>query len=813
MGRKVLIITRAEREDGLHEPVASFINWSFFEAGAVNLEEIEIPVETVTGKILRDEKLLLRMVSDTESNLDVIRKKLPLDLASRIQADLQLYRDNMPDILRAIGDLPISGHRGTAFLILPVDPILEHDIDEQNDEEQLPAPLLKTLRGFSNTMIPSDIPPPMVASFYDHGRDGKTVNLIGDEEFFTPGEFLNADQHFEGTFDEYGQFVGAVKVYREEPAKDTVPWDGARGEPTRCGPFRVKIAYLQGLPKETLLPQEEFVRMMLKLNRFGGLYVYRDGVRVLPYGNSDYDFLNIERRRTKSASDWFFSYRRVFGAVELTREHNGALVEKAGREGFRGNIAYRQFRAILENFFKRLAVDWFREKTATYGNFRGLKEEVTRRAEVIEKREKQSTVRRKRLKDRVDNFFEEVEQGLPARETLAIRQSLDERLNHIVALSPEDSAREFLRLEAQLSEALHTLRERFRIPRPRNLALTRSLQKDVERSASVTLRLEAELFTPLEREIDERISGAVTDARALVSRRRRIKLVIQTREARETRKAKIIVRDTRLEAESLSKEVLRLTRESLSTVDQAFKLAVMDLEREQLADLDEEEVRRFGLELEERLNTAVIDEIELLERIRDQIQAVLEAVSQGVSLEETTAAYEERSKILEEQLDHYTELAQLGTAIGIIQHEFNATVDSLHQGLKDLRSWAVLNPETEKTYNALRSSFEHLDAYLAMFRPLRRRLYRKAVPITGKMIRTYLLEIFGDRFKRHRVDWKTSEAFEMHTIEDYPSVFLPPFVNIVDNALIGSLEIAPGKNWNMTSSAPSPLTPTMKDFL
>ncbi len=60
------------------------------------------------------------------------------------------------------------------------------------------------------------------------------------------------------------------------------------------------------------MPPDEWARLSGKLNKIGGLYVYRDNIRILPYGNSDYDFLGIERRRTKSAQDWFLSYRRLF---------------------------------------------------------------------------------------------------------------------------------------------------------------------------------------------------------------------------------------------------------------------------------------------------------------------------------------------------------------------------------------------------------------------------------------------------------------------------------------------------------------------
>lgn len=52
----------------------------------------------------------------------------------------------------------------------------------------------------------------------------------------------------------------------------------------------------------------------------------------------------------------------MFGAIEIAdREHSG-LVEKAGREGFIENKAYRQLQANFKNFFVQLAADFSAKK-------------------------------------------------------------------------------------------------------------------------------------------------------------------------------------------------------------------------------------------------------------------------------------------------------------------------------------------------------------------------------------------------------------------------------------------------------------------
>ena len=60
----------------------------------------------------------------------------------------------------------------------------------------------------------------------------------------------------------------------------------------------------------------------------------------------------------------------MFGAIELPPDSSPRLVEKAGREGFRETRAYRDFRAILENFLVQLAADYFRDEAVRGTQYR-----------------------------------------------------------------------------------------------------------------------------------------------------------------------------------------------------------------------------------------------------------------------------------------------------------------------------------------------------------------------------------------------------------------------------------------------------------
>lgn len=97
----------------------------------------------------------------------------------------------------------------------------------------------------------------------------------------------------------------------------------------------------------------------------------------------------------------------MFGAIEIAdREHSG-LVEKAGREGFIENKAYRQLQAILKNFFVQLAADFFSEKNKTAQSefFNQKKDEFNAYHNALERRDKLAKSKKERFARELDVFL------------------------------------------------------------------------------------------------------------------------------------------------------------------------------------------------------------------------------------------------------------------------------------------------------------------------------------------------------------------------------------------------------------------------
>ena len=165
--------------------------------------------------------------------------------------------------------------------------------------------------------------------------------------------------------------------------------------------------------------------MAIKTEQLGGLYIYRNGIRVLPYGDTDYDWLDIEFRRTKSAYYYYFSHRKMFGAVEIDADRNRDLLEKAGREGFQENKAYRQFRSILRNFFLQIAADFFRAEGVHSEAFDLRKTELSREDKARKRREKQVSERKRKFEASLNTFFDRLGNDEPREEALALTERVE----------------------------------------------------------------------------------------------------------------------------------------------------------------------------------------------------------------------------------------------------------------------------------------------------------------------------------------------------------------------------------------------------
>lgn len=793
IGPQVLVLSRPKRSGvgvARDELVAALIHWGLFTLPGVDLDEIEIPLRTFPGGVLPDRSDIAAMVAAVRANLDSLPHHVSPALLAAIREEVESFDLDPRELDGFFGAPSLAGNgHGTHFFIKPADESLVPAIEGVAGDDIAP-PLIKTLLGFTNTMTPDHPEPSIRTAFRDHKTEDVADDLIAEQEFFTPEEFRNADHHIEGRFDEFGQFIGTVTVYGEPMPEHVVPWPRARGRATDCGPFRISFAVVQGLPTQSTLPTEDWVRMTRKLNRIGGLYIYRDGIRVLPYGNNDYDFLDIERRRTKSASDNYFSYRRIFGVIEIDRENNGELVEKAGREGFRENRAYRQFREVLMNFFYQISFDFFREDgTGTHvARFKERRSEIDRIERARRAREKMVTARRTAFRTRLEEVLGKLRDGAPAGEASDVVARLERDLAAAASIpDPDRAALAFIEAEETARRALAEVRERHRVVPPRGLGLPKSVRRDLDVYREQYERLVPSVFEPAAARVETLLSEAVTRERFAIDRRIRFDRTLTELTVEARRSMQVETQQARTVAHDVQERVTALARESLADIDRVVKDVLRRAARLDVSRLADREFVAERTQLEEEVRRIAEDERQLLNGVAEQLRSIVwrtgDAGDGTLTALDMTEALEDEVLELRERSEADLELAQLGMAIQVINHEFENTIKSVRTSIRELRAWADANESLRSVYENIHRNFNHLDGYLTLFTPLQRRLYRSKVPFTGGEVFKFLSDLFEERLEREKVTLEASPGFKRHTLVSFPSSFYPVFVNLVDNAL------------------------------
>ena len=786
IGPQLLVLTRAKTDDGASDLTAAFLNWSIFEWPGIDLEDIDIPVRSFLSGTLPSAHDVAEMVGEFRACAESVGRDIEQQLLEKVSDELDQFDIDPQDIDSYLQEPSLSANSsGTYFIIKPASPLLADDIDGDPTASKVAAlkkatPLKKALLGFSNTMTPCS-QTVIHTAFRDHKTDELADDLIGEEEFFTADEYKNTDHRMRGVFDEHGQFRGEISIYGETISDHVIPWGGGRGARTLCGPFSIDFAAFEGESKHSTIPHDEHAILARKTEQLGGLYIYRNGIRVLPYGDTDYDWLDIEFRRTKSAYYYYFSHRKMFGAVEIDADRNRNLLEKAGREGFQENKAYRQFRSILQNFFLQTAADFFRSEGVHSDTFDQRKTELSKEDKARKRRARQVLVRKRKFEASLNVFFERLQNDEPQEEALTLTERVATELRSACSIKDSQlAARKILDLERQAQADIRDIEASYRISRPR-IGLSKATLRDWSVYNTEFASLQNNVFGPTRNIIDELIGEEATKAALSLDRRVRTEAALDGlgQEARKTtgESSKAV----RLEAEKVASKARDVAGQSLKTVELELREVLSEFQRTDVAGMPDELFVETRNGLETRVLKVAEEQGALLRSVLEQLRAV--DVTGESSTADQLMAIEQRNLLLEEEAEADAQLAQLGMAIEIINHEFSGTIRSVRNGLRKLKAWADVNEGLGELYNSIRTSFDHLDGYLTLFTPLQRRLYRRAVEIRGFEIRDFLEELFRARMSRHNVSLTATKAFSNAKIIGFPSSFYPVFVNLMDNAI------------------------------
>ncbi|WHQ75053.1 ATP-binding protein [Pantoea sp. Lij88] len=794
IGPQVMVITRSRRNGASGKIVAAFVNWTLFSLPKLNLEDINIPIIEIPQNEFLYKVHVENLIQEAKENVlnlngKISQKKIDLIISQleQFNYDPEFWDANLnslDDNLNLKRDhLSLKGNRGgTHFIITPVDEILADDIETLNTTRRTDqsSRLEKSLLGFTNTMYENSHPP-IMARFRDHTLHGECIDRISESVFFTPDEFAIADHHFNGLFNEFGQFSGTIRIYGEEK-NVIIPWPEGSNKETLCGSFRLNLAYLQGLQRDTKIPPETWRELRDKTDRMGGLYVYRDGIRILPYGDSDVDFLRIEQRRSKSMSEYFFSYRRMFGAIELTKSNNAELREKAGREGFIENKAYKQFKAILENFFIQVAADYFNDKGDQSATFIETRARQQRENELIKKRESYKASKRKRFSASLDNFFRKLDNGIFEKAFQTLKEKSQSVFDNFDPknLSVDDLV--FNVEKIRLNE-FGRLLESIEITKPSGVGLNKEL---ADRWDLYQVK-KNEIIINIEKckaDIGARLVDYEDRFGDRTGLRHRFNDSLSLLEESQRKQLNDAYNKANKVLEELQQQARQLLNQSRQQSKQNTAEVFKDFNSTSFQGVTTEQLYKLKTDLESRIDNsskAILDNVNL---IIDRLEAAKEGTDQNTtSSTELVSILETEYELLLEQHDKNLHLAQLGMALGILGHEFNSNILSLRRALNEMQPFAARNERFKIIYDRVRIGFDHLDAYIKTLIPLTRQTGRRRTLITGKAISEFIISVFEERLEKEQIVINFTEGFYNQSVVTFTSTIYPVFINLIDNAI------------------------------
>jgi hypothetical protein len=133
----------------------------------------------------------------------------------------------------------------------------------------------------------------------------------------------------------------------------------------RCGPFWVNL-YVWDRTKDHLAQSGISAR---ELTAQCGVSLFRDGLRVLPYGEPGDDWLLLDQERIQDPSGRIGN-NQVIGLIQVLQERNLQLRDKTNREGLIENEAFLDLKAMARGAIRLFTTYWKKDRPRDEGTGR-----------------------------------------------------------------------------------------------------------------------------------------------------------------------------------------------------------------------------------------------------------------------------------------------------------------------------------------------------------------------------------------------------------------------------------------------------------
>ncbi|NMF01149.1 ATP-binding protein [Aneurinibacillus aneurinilyticus] len=829
LGDQLLLISKKRTE--LKEDstwALMYLHWEFFRNEKVFLEEIEIPVKSF-GTL---KELLVYLDKDFYELKETLLSNLE-NLNIWSEANSQRIRREITEFSLtsdAIQRLKINEIKngGTLFYIKNLEETWNWTLYNTKVEDESLSKrkyrLEQTLHSFQNfiELFDSEIK----VDNEDCFTPKISINGLSleHEESLSPEEVKLYDYALKGTIENgefYGEaFVGntdkgePIYLKREEIAHGL--FNKNYGD---CGPIKVKWFFIEGYAALSCISKKQHETITDKLRNIGGIFVFRDGLRILPYGEPGNDFLEIEERRTRRAGRYLFSHRRMFGYMEISKERNPHLVDKSSREGFVENKYYSYFKTIAQNLLLWWAINYLQsaDKDGRRAIYIKQMKEQTKREESYQKQKKEE-------EEAERTYFKEVNKKIAMfdKDLKKATESITNMVNNTIS---ENSFFELFSIEdtQKFRDKLFKLRK----------DLYKNIDEIQKLKVDSNLRYDHshELMDDIN-EINYRVDGVREDLKNYVSEELNKILLGFEEHAASVQNKKIKIEDIDSQVDELLKgnyfsfdnstekdqletierefgelkniaiELLQKEyqnrREALNTVKERCKHELLHLKKSL------KELKRISFQSLKNMDTELDNVNKKLEGIRETIVNIqnleldyydgLRGSEQykmlrklildfGKKLTSENILYSDDEFIgyLKREVSLYRDLSAVGLAAELTSHEFNSLYGSIRKNVSLLKQ-ALKNTRVLPVINNVENSFFSLEQLHQRMSPLYKQTRSVRRSINLKEFIKNTLDYFSTDLTKYEINVFNHIPDNLVVKEATPVLFTP-IINLLSNSI------------------------------
>lgn len=746
---------------------AVLVDWRLFENPFLSLNEIVLPVRTFKDRstLLGELPALVEVVLGNLGEVGEDGKRTLTDAWLKFAAEESV--DGAPSTAerilsfwdrpaleeRHLDEWPVMADltaKGTALFMLGAHHELSVWLDASHEDQEakdVKRRLTDILTGFTDTLTPAPVE-------FDYEvltfRGATPRRILASSDVFDLADFHELEHTVEGAFDDDGVFRGKVRAFGQDLGERIIPPQRPlpRARSDRPGPFEFAIGTFEQVAANSTHNTRRHKDLAELVTKYGGVRVYRDGLRVMPYGSADADFFALEETRQKHAGRYFWAHRRSFGRLAFTRAANPALRDKAGREGLVENRASRELRLLVQDLLIKLARDYFGtdapERAERIAESQKRNQKGKKAADEARKRRKSAfreylaaaSARMPQISQRVQSISERLDDGaaIHDRADLALLRGEIERTRaEIAEVTPlevpatlGDAEAKYRSFRDDLDEATDLIRLSEEALRQFEASAGAASPKEVARAAQIHHR------EALNQVLDGYQAGVRDGFRTLMSQ------------------WTTNLTDDRERYERATAPILKDISKSTNLAD---VLALLETNR---------------LELE----------VEFADRYRPVIRNIA-TIAEGLDAETALAVIDDDREDLDRRMRDLNAVAQLGITVEIIGHELESLDNEVSRNLE------ALPPEVRETKGYAQALDAHraLTEKLRFLSPLQLAGARIREPITGLMIAAYVRDFFGSTFLDNGIAFETTTAFESIRFTEMRSRIFPVFINLVNNAI------------------------------